>query len=446
MSPDLRRPENLPQYGFGSKDLAFKILVDNNPFLYRVYTPLSGDPPDPFFTAPKFDPRYTSTCDAPSTDPPMPTYADAARHMDWTTRHSSPYVSASFSLMWAVWEALRRYHFGVKHDVEIAIIDAGAVAARATTTMELLQSVPPGERHASHWKWSRFADESQSVLVYGAIPQHCVLASLPLLRVLDNLPVLLSAAMAIIGTPAPHPHQSPSFARASPEARFRDTTAGTVQLALTFLGTWMHWMLQLRPPPENEHEPNLFRDAAATKVSELARTIAMWPAAGETIDMWDIVVHEISRLVAQEVNLHRPIPGAENPSAPVSNQKFDILPDVAIVLDPRNYLPTPPLTPPPAFTHLPADNPPHTPALSPLIEPAFPSDVFPGLGSATSSPKATDDVAEIPDIPPQVVPELDVAHTHSRGETASCLLTGFFFGALIVLVVSQRRPTLMHLS
>ncbi|KAJ7675543.1 hypothetical protein B0H17DRAFT_864328, partial [Mycena rosella] len=243
-------------------------------------------------------------------------YADVARHLDWTTRHTSPYVSTSFSLMWAVWEALRRYHFGVKHDVEIAVIDASAVAERATTAVELLQSVSSTERHENHWKWYRFANESQSVLVYGTISDCCILASIPLLRILDNLPSYCLRPPSQTPPQAPiyrvswnYPTRNPSyrrfcesqsasFLRASPEARFRDSTSAAVQLALAFLGTWFHWMLQLRPPPENE--ATLFRDAAVTKLSELARVIALWPAASETVDMWDSVVREIALLIADE--------------------------------------------------------------------------------------------------------------------------------------------------
>ncbi|KAJ7090994.1 hypothetical protein C8R44DRAFT_647859, partial [Mycena epipterygia] len=257
ISRDSRLPGNLPQYGFGP-EAEFKNLVDKNVFLFRVHTPKSPTLPDQFFTALRFDGRYTSNTSSPAADPLPPTYADIIRHMDWSTRHSSPYVSTSFSLMWAVWEALRRYHFGLKHDVEIAVIDASSVAGRCTTVVEVLRSAGSKERHENHWKWYRFAHESQSVLVYGAIPQYSVIASIPILRIIDNLPSYCLRQPSAIPPkapidrvawtyPIPKPNyrtfceaQAATFLQASPEARFRDSTAGSVRLSLVFLTAWFH--------------------------------------------------------------------------------------------------------------------------------------------------------------------------------------------------------------
>lgn len=71
------------------------------------------------------------------------TYEEVAKHMDWTTRGTSPYVTTSFSFAWALWEAVRRYKIGVKHDVEIAVIDARKVIGQAVTALELLRKASP---------------------------------------------------------------------------------------------------------------------------------------------------------------------------------------------------------------------------------------------------------------------------------------------------------------
>ena len=71
------------------------------------------------------------------------TYAELVRHLDWTTRTGSPYVTTSFSFFFCLWEAVRRYKLGVKHDVEIAVIDAAKVRGRARTALEVLRSVEP---------------------------------------------------------------------------------------------------------------------------------------------------------------------------------------------------------------------------------------------------------------------------------------------------------------
>ena len=142
-SPSSPSDSSLPQYGFGA-EVAFDALVDTNPFLFRVYTPkhsastsasTSDDCDAPFFLAQQFqnDPLASPSKSSPAT------YADVAHHMEWTTKSTSPFVSSSFSFAWALWEAVRRYHGNMKHDVEIAVIDARLVADRAVTALELLR-------------------------------------------------------------------------------------------------------------------------------------------------------------------------------------------------------------------------------------------------------------------------------------------------------------------
>lgn len=143
----------LPQYGFGA-DVAFEQLLDSNPFLFRVHTPKEPSPfydnTEPYFVGQAFaDNVSASAFRASSVSPYRPpstyTYADVSRHMDWTTRATSPYVSTSFSFAWAIWEATRRYHHGMKHSVEIAVIDAKALSGRAVTAVELLRQGAPKE-------------------------------------------------------------------------------------------------------------------------------------------------------------------------------------------------------------------------------------------------------------------------------------------------------------
>jgi hypothetical protein len=119
----------LPQYGFGS-DLSFDSLVGQNPFLFRVHTPKERSPffdnTEPYFVGQRFNERYVvapQKLSGTSSDfrkPITGAYADAMRHMNFKTRSTSPYISTSFSFVWALWEAVRRYRINVKHDVEIA--------------------------------------------------------------------------------------------------------------------------------------------------------------------------------------------------------------------------------------------------------------------------------------------------------------------------------------
>ena len=143
----------LPQYGFGP-DVAFEQLVESNPFLFRVHTPKEPSPfydnTEPYFVGQAFADNVSSSAFrassvSPYRAPSTYTYQDASQHMDWTTRSTSPYVSTSFSFAWAIWEATRRFHHGLKHSVEIAIIDAKALSGRAVTAVELLRQGAPKE-------------------------------------------------------------------------------------------------------------------------------------------------------------------------------------------------------------------------------------------------------------------------------------------------------------
>jgi hypothetical protein len=126
-TPEERSP--LPQYGFGP-DLSFDSLVGENPFLFRVHTPKERSPffdnTEPYFVGQRFNERHVispqklSDASSSSQRPISSTYADAKRHMNFKTRSTSPYISTSFSFVWAIWEAVRRYRVNVKHDVEIA--------------------------------------------------------------------------------------------------------------------------------------------------------------------------------------------------------------------------------------------------------------------------------------------------------------------------------------
>lgn len=149
------KPQNaLPQYGFGA-DVTFGKLIEGNPYLFRVHTPKAHPPnydgSEPYFVGSKYSDTFSaaaihSSC-PPSSSTPISsiTYTDVVKHLDWTTRSESPYISTSFSFAWAIWEAIRRYHVNVKHDVEIAIIDASAVADRAVTAAEVLMKASPQE-------------------------------------------------------------------------------------------------------------------------------------------------------------------------------------------------------------------------------------------------------------------------------------------------------------
>ncbi|RDX52539.1 hypothetical protein OH76DRAFT_166407 [Lentinus brumalis] len=296
----------LPQYGFGA-DVAFDQLVESNPFLFRIHTPKEPSPfydkTEPYFVGQAFADNVSSSAFrassvSPYRAPSTYTYQDVSQHMDWTTRATSPFVSTSFSFAWAIWEATRRYHHGLKHSVEIAIIDAKALSGRAVTAVELLRQGAPKDRHADHWKWYRYALEAQDVLIWGYVPGSAVLASIPLAQILSKLPSyflnpdpsnLKDTPISRVGWDYERKkysyrvfcqEMSERFLRMPVDRRMRDTSAGAVRLAIALLRPWFHRMAT-----------DDFTTATAS-ACELALSIARWPG------LWWVREHpEINDLI-----------------------------------------------------------------------------------------------------------------------------------------------------
>ncbi|KAF7303958.1 hypothetical protein MIND_00626500 [Mycena indigotica] len=590
MSCDCCNALDLPQFGFQSDSVEFRRLVERNPFIFRVHSPKTDiSPLEDAFIAPKFDARYSDIKEEQLRDPPAATYVEVAKHLEWTTRHASEYISTSFSFMWAIWEALRRYHFGVKHDVEIAIIDATAsvISQRAITAVEVLRSVSPAVRHPDHWKWYHHAEESQSVLVYGSIPQYAVLASVPLLKLLDALPSYCLRPFPLSPPTFPIPiarvawfyprppskasyHnfcavQATFFAALSEDARKDDATRGAVGLAMAFLGGWAAWMVKLlavsedvQTGLENAEDRNMFSNAALTKVLELAKAIARWPYSSDIAEkqheQWTTIVHELGRLVTEEIrNMETsgkvkltPVPvrsenknnglvlqsGFDLPSPPLESpvdknttpwlERKTLYPSDLPLCSPiqRDYshLPTPPPTPPPSLvsrspssvapvpprpgnadkclecglrtptqaSHRKNSEPlveqvdaalekyiysepeghqtqaPLTPPSSPVLRPTIPHhSESPSSEPLVLAPSEADTRVEPvkeqksesdahSDMPAAEVEQLEATpvnpFSYSLAETASCLITGFIFGALLVAVFSQRQPARLYVS
>jgi hypothetical protein len=336
----------LPQHGFGT-DISFDKLIEHNRFLFRVYTPKSRpSAQDPFFLGAKFEhedelPDYTDA-DADDSDASSDisgttaasataaSYDDVIKHLDWTKRSTSPYISTSFSFAWAVWEACRRYRNGVKHDVHIAVIDAHALLGRAVTALELLRQGHPDRRHKDHWKFYRFASEAQDVLVFGCIPKNAVLSSVPLLSVLPHLPSyflnsntpatgskVFNAKEELYATKranAKSPFnmlawneesytkssykqfcqdRSDGFLRLSDSDRIPDASTASARLAVALLRPWLHrTLIKAADTPR-----------ATQMLGALAWLISQWPAQWWTRtrpelgflikDMCDVVAEEV---------------------------------------------------------------------------------------------------------------------------------------------------------
>ncbi|KAF8128648.1 hypothetical protein EV363DRAFT_1340210 [Boletus edulis] len=490
----------LPQYGFGS-EFSFDSLVQDNPFLYRIYTPkthsqIYDDAADSYFVGQKFNEHFTRAAEqlkdssfAPDeTVASVCTYRDVAQHMDWTQRHMSPFISTTFSFVWAIWEATRRYRVGLKHDVEIAVIDARMLAGRAATALELLRKGGPRERHLDYWKWYRYALESQDVLVYGAIPAQAVLASVPLLSLIDKLPSYFlhqacdpkSSQPSLDSLSWDTMERKPSFRqfcqdmsdqflRLSAEHRLRDATGGSVRLALAFLRPWFHRAVAKDLP------------AATEKTCTLAFMIAQWPAqwwSRDHLEMWTVIRSLVQAVTEEDVDeevcrlrnvvsdLERVVDDYEEAEV-VSNvdpakERDDIEEDYVV-------LPTPPLSPPPSTPpsvvecHYPAPID-QTPAVSSATQDVVPV-IRPVEGSDNSRP-TTVVLSPTIIIHQQQQERCSPAETHSESpspehgvakprkdrshpfvETASCIITGVLIGAFITLcIINSQRRTLIYVT
>ncbi|KAJ3931874.1 MAG: hypothetical protein NXY57DRAFT_175393 [Lentinula lateritia] len=319
----------LPQFGFDS-DVTFESISRYHRYLFRIYTPKSlpaVEDDSIFFVGARFNntfapqtpvmsEMYSSSC-APLIE--TATYEDCVQHLSWETRSSSPFISATFNFAWALWDAVRRFRGGMKHDVEIAVIDAAALSGKAVTTMQLLRRSPSSEkrRHPRHRKWCRFAQESQSVLIHGSIPRSAVLASVPLRIIVQNLPsyfLQTPSSSRNIRPPIDPPFErilawdpigqkNASFRRFCQEmgdrfkrmpyhTRVREIAIGSVRLAITLLDPWFH-----RTVMHGDIH------SAVTRIRELSALIAHWPEQPGSRDYSEMasLMKALILLLAEEV-------------------------------------------------------------------------------------------------------------------------------------------------
>ena len=136
-------------------------------------------------------------------------------------------------------------------------------------------------RHTDHWKWYRFAVESQCVLTHHSIPRKAVYSSIPLLELLGKLPYYLATSETDKSSPFDRlswdytqrkqsfelfcKDAAERFLKMPVEKRLRDTTTSAVRLSLSFLRPWLH-RVSLNDV-----------DAAQTALTNLAIVVGRWP-------------------------------------------------------------------------------------------------------------------------------------------------------------------------
>lgn len=145
-------------------------------------------------------------------------------------------------------------------------------------------------------------------MVHGFIPESAVLASIPLLSIIEKLPSYFLHANPSLPKAIPLTRlawdftqkkqsyrrfcqtMSERFLRLPIEERLRDTTVGSVRLAVAFLRSWFQHAIQDASP-----------DACIT-VSSLASTISQWPAQWWTQDHAEIreLIDAMVRMLGEE--------------------------------------------------------------------------------------------------------------------------------------------------
>jgi hypothetical protein len=264
---------------------------------------------------------------------------------------------------------------------------------------------------------------------------------------------------------------SEKFLHQSIDDRLRDTTAGSVRLAVAFLGPWFRKALL------DDFEGSM------AGVYEFSCIIAKWPAQWWTRDhgeMWDII-RAMIKVVAEELQEKNKVESQREVAQPAETHDDVELPlkdhEMQTVLQP---LATPPSSPPMAalrhvasslsivtevseesVTETVCEDPLPTPPPSPL-KPAFSESKSVRFETPTKTERESpvDLETALPTWQPiaipqadsasesTVIPQSDIPKPHSMAETASCIVTGFLFGAYIALCVlaSQRRPLQLYVT
>jgi len=189
MSLDEYDRRTLRRFGFGENQ-TFASLVEDNRYLYRVYdaqtemllVPGRGFVADRYRNYPiELDVERQCLLHSPNLG------IDAVQHVDNEKgkKPKTPFISTTFSLTWAIFEANRRAtNTPPKERVMIAVIDGQRLLQYAKTALELLKMYPEG----ANSMLKQFANASQEVLVYAYIPEEAILATVPWEQVFAVLP------------------------------------------------------------------------------------------------------------------------------------------------------------------------------------------------------------------------------------------------------------------
>lgn len=217
---------------------------------------------------------------------------------------------------------------------------------------------------------------------------------------------------------------STRFLRMPDEHRLRDTTAGSVRLAIIFLRPWFHKTIH-----EDFH-------LATSKLRELASVIAQWPGqwwVRDHVEIWELIQLMV-RTVAEEIKEKRKYEAVEEVKAlqSIVNDLEGLVRQYEAQIASKRVK-----------------------RFSWSSKTFYPSNVPRRISHKRSDTDTT--LVELLDA--KIVPEAPEAldapqklasspRPHSMAETVSCVCTGLLFGAFITMCFmnSQRRTLIMNLT
>lgn len=311
---------------------------------------------------------------------------------------------------------------------------------------------PIYSRHKDYWKWYHFAIESQDVLVHGFIPNDAVLTSIPLLPLLERLPSYFMKDSDAGKSTSPFDRlawdiaeRKPSYRQfcqdmserflcMPPHLRLRDTTGGSVRLAVEFLRPWFH------------REAVDDFGVATTNLCNLAFVIAQWPGqwwAHDRAELWD-VIRSMVQTVGEEVRAKQQMSAV----AEVKRLQGVVHDLEQLVHDQEETL---------VHSRVSSwyeDGKKLAGLICPPPEPSESHDEWTVLDKPDSYAPSSTAVHSRPASPHEAHPSSEHHHEHhtqttdvrphSMAETVSCVVTGFLFGSFITLcIISSQRRTLI---
>jgi hypothetical protein len=178
----------LPIFGF-QRGQTFASLVRDNHFLFRVHDdskPYSHPVRGIGFKSSNSSNLHQQSQLERKRDCFIPAPDDAYKHIMNIDAANSPYISTTFSMAWALCEAVRRVNVERRRHVEISVIRARELEKYASLGRDLLPVGFPWDE--THYRCWNFTNAAQEVLIPIFIPANAIVSTIPWSQVFSAIP------------------------------------------------------------------------------------------------------------------------------------------------------------------------------------------------------------------------------------------------------------------